>query len=451
MRDPLFIEPPRVELLQGLARGSLKQNLPRAIRLWVWLRFLYGEEGLQTAFPDEFSFADWRTTFFTDTHPANEGIPPQHDRHCRCAKTTTEWLFTPQAGISQAEWCQTLQQQDALPNNIEDILQARLFGVTRRSLYEDLRILTKLGWVQRKRQKYRLVEEFPTSAWQVKLSTSAIVHPDLAAIADHLSQQINGKQRFFLHVDYVVPHDAIDRVDNWQAQLRQIWETHPIPPLLVTYTSPRVHKDFQCILYPVCIYYVQRATYLCAWGEVPNERSDVMDWRNYRLDRIQQIEGLNWEDPRVPQPMRQAFDKKTLPVPEWIQERMAEAWGFDFYQPDALLLLRFDRDFHAGYVRDTVRHETFKQVNYTQVQRLIQQNVCEPEQQQALLQLWQARSPQDAYYTARYRQGDLNVLLRLRAWRPRMEVILPWSLRQQMAAEVAQEQQLYAENNGIKL
>uniref|UniRef100_A0ACD5GWS4 Uncharacterized protein n=1 Tax=Desertifilum tharense IPPAS B-1220 TaxID=1781255 RepID=A0ACD5GWS4_9CYAN len=76
MRDPLFIEPPRVELLQGLARGSLKQNLPRAIRLWVWLRFLYGEEGLQTAFPDEFSFADWRTTFFTDTHPANEGIPP---------------------------------------------------------------------------------------------------------------------------------------------------------------------------------------------------------------------------------------------------------------------------------------------------------------------------------------------------------------------------------------
>jgi len=31
---------PHVELLQWLARGSLKQNLLRAIRLWVWLRSL---------------------------------------------------------------------------------------------------------------------------------------------------------------------------------------------------------------------------------------------------------------------------------------------------------------------------------------------------------------------------------------------------------------------------
>ncbi|MGI0485876.1 TIGR03985 family CRISPR-associated protein [Pantanalinema rosaneae CENA516] len=443
MTLPLFVDQPTVELLQWLARGSLKQNLARAIRLWVWLRFLYGEE--KTQLPPEFSFADWRETFFTHTHPSDEGIPDKHDRHCRCAKTTSEWLFTPQSGMSQTEWCRSLQQHDSLPDTIKAILKARLFGVTRRSLYEDLQILTKLGWVQRKGQKYRLVEEFPLRALPTKSSTSVIVHPDLAAIADNLSQQINGHQRFFLHVDYVVPRDAIDRVDDWQANLRQIWEKNPVPPLLVTYTSAKVLKDFQCVLYPVCIYYVQRATYLCAWGQVPNQNPDRIDWRNYRLDRIQKIKQLTWTDRRIPHLMRQSFQRNDLPLPEFIQERMAEAWGFDFYQPDALLLLRFDRDFHDGYVRNTVRHETFKQVGYTQVKKLIQQTVFDAEQQRVLLQLWQARSPDDAYYTARYRLGDLNVLLRLRAWRPRMEVILPWQLRQQMAMEVEQEYQLYNE------
>lgn len=444
MTAPPFVDLPTVELLQWLARGSLKQNLSRALRLWVWLRFFYGEEDVHGQLPSRFSFADWRETFFTKTHPAGEAIPHLHDRHCRCAKTTAEWLFTPQLGVSRQEWCRSLQQHDSLPDNIKVILKARLFGVTRRSLYEDLQILTKLGWVKRKGQKYQLVEEFPTRALPTTIGTSAIVHPDLAAIAENLSQQINGYQRFFLHVDYVVPHDAIDRVDNWQAQLRQIWENNPVPPLLVTYTSPRVHKNFQCVLYPVCIYYVQRATYLCAWGQVPNENSNLIDWRNYRLDRIQKIKVLDWVDQRVPQQMRHTFQRNALPIPEFIQERMSEAWGFDFYQPDALLLLRFDQDFHEGYVRNTVRHETFKQVSYSQVKKLIQQHTHEPEQQRTLLQLWQARSANDAYYTARYRQGDLNVLLRLRAWRPRMEVILPWQLRQQMAMEVAQEQQLYS-------
>lgn len=444
MTAPLFIDLPTIELLQWLARGSLKQNLARAMRLWVWLRFFYGEAEDQIQLPAQFSFADWRETFFTETHPTGESVPHLHDRTCRCAKTTADWLFASQLGISQQEWCRSLQQHDSLPDNIKAILKSRLFGVTRRSLYEDLQILTKLGWVQRKGQKYQLVEEFPTRALPTKISTSTIVHPDLAAIAENLSQEINGYQRFFLHVDYVVPHEAIDRVDNWQDQLRQIWENNPVPPLLVTYTSPRVHKNLQCVLYPVCIYYVQRATYLCAWGQVPNENSNFIDWRNYRLDRIQKMKVLNWTDPRIPQQMRQAFQQTALPVPEFIQERMSAAWGFDFYQPETLLLLRFDRDFHEGYVRNTVRHETFKQVSYLQVKQLIQQQTRDVEQQRALLQLWQERSADDAYYTARYRQGDLNVLLRLRAWRPKMEVILPWQLRQQMASEVEQEQQLYA-------
>ena len=54
----LFGDRPHVELLQWLARGSLKQNLLRAIRLWVWLRALYGDDKDGLLLNDPFTFAD---------------------------------------------------------------------------------------------------------------------------------------------------------------------------------------------------------------------------------------------------------------------------------------------------------------------------------------------------------------------------------------------------------
>ena len=63
MSKQLFRDPPCVELLQWLARGSLKQNLARAVRLWVWLRLLYGDESVRLDLRDSFTYAQWRDTF----------------------------------------------------------------------------------------------------------------------------------------------------------------------------------------------------------------------------------------------------------------------------------------------------------------------------------------------------------------------------------------------------
>jgi CRISPR-associated protein (TIGR03985 family) len=355
-------------------------------------------------------------------------------------------LFNGNTGIAQNTWQKSLKQHDSQPDNLKAILKSRLFGVTRRSLYEDLQILCKLGWVQRKGQKYYRVEEFPTRALSPGSGNSVIVHPDLAAIAENLSHPINGYQRFFLHVDYVVPRTAVDQVDEWQERLRRFWEKSTVPPVLLTYYSARLNQELQGIVYPVCVYYVQRAPYLCAWGQLPGEQPEMIDWRNYRLDRIRHLRPLKWSDSRLPQQLQQAFQTQTLPTPDYIQEQMAEAWGFDFYQPSALLVLRFDHGFYEGYIRRTVRHDTFEQVSYARVQQLIQQHTSDPVQRQELLDVWQQRSPQDAYYQAHYRVGDPNVLLRLRAWRPKMEVLLPGDLRRQLSSEVEQEWQLYRRN-----
>jgi CRISPR-associated protein (TIGR03985 family) len=436
--SPSFSDPPTIELLQWLARGSLRQNLPRAIRFWVWLQFLYGEE---STLAEPFSFPEWREAFFTASHPTGEAIPPLHDRACRCGRSTVDWLFST-SGISQTVWQKALQQHAAQPDDLAEILRSRLFGVTRRSLYADLQILCKLGWVKRQGQQYRRVDTFPTRALAVKTSASSvIVHPDLAAIAENLSQQINGHQRFFLHVEYVVPKAAIDQVDEWQSSLRHLWEQTPVPPIRLTYASAKLNQVLLGVVYPVCIYYAQRAPYLCAWGQP--QPSEPIGWRNYRLDRIQALEPIAWTAPQVPPCLYQAFHQRSLPTPDYIQAQLATAWGFDFYQPEALLVLRFDRAFSQGYIQGTVRHDTFEPVSYPQVKALIQRHTPDVTQRQTLLRVWQQRSPQDAYYQALYRVGDPNVLLRLRAWRPRMEVLLPWDLRQQMALEVEQEQRLY--------
>jgi len=56
----------------------------------------------------------------------------------------------------ELEWRQSLQQHDAIPDMaLDELLQRRLFAVTRRSLHADLQILTELGWL--KRQKYHRV------------------------------------------------------------------------------------------------------------------------------------------------------------------------------------------------------------------------------------------------------------------------------------------------------
>lgn len=54
-----------------------------------------------------------------------------------------------------------------------------------------------------------------------------------------------------------------------------------------------------------------------------------------------------------------------------------------------------------------------------------------------------ARSPQDVYYAGWVRLGDINVVMRLRDWRPQGEVIAPWALRQQMREEAKQEAETY--------
>jgi CRISPR-associated protein (TIGR03985 family) len=473
MSDPIWNEPPTVPLLQWFARGSLKQNLDKAIRLWVWMRLLYGDRTHRLSLPDPFTYADVRDVFFSRSHPKGEKPLPLHDVDCPCAKPMIAWLFgvgtvtLPQwrealsdqscqqvIQLKSQEFQQALQQHDALPKQFQQILQKPLFGKTRRTLAEDLQTLVDIHCLKREEQSFRRVSELPpcpqafsANSGESYLSVQNLeffTQPDLAAIAENFFQPINDYRRFFVHVEYVIPTQHLDRVDEWQAQLRDLWHKTPIPPLLMQYQPAGQSQVCSLVVYPVCIYYYRRGPYLCAYGQVPNATSEQkqMNWRNYRLDRIQSFTPLQWTAPQVPIALRQQYQSRTLPTPDMIEEWMGEAWGFDYYEPAQLLLLRFDREWDDRYIQGTLRHPTFKAVSYQEAKRLIQQTL-KGQDKETMLKRLQACSPKDAYYQAFYRRDDPNVRQRLRAWRPRVEILLPWDLRERMATEVRREWEFY--------
>jgi CRISPR-associated protein (TIGR03985 family) len=193
----------------------------------------------------------------------------------------------------------------------------------------------------------------------------------------------------------------------------------------------------EIITYPVCLHYMRRAKYLSAYGIDPHGN---FGWHNYRLDRIaaKSLQILAWGDPLIPKLLKELWRTGNLPTPDEIQAELDEAWGFNFYYPKGLLIVRFPPQFARWYVDDTVRHPTFEPIAYQQLLQLIRQQV-KGSQQQQLLSIIQQRPTTDAYYKAWIRLGDINVLMRLRDWRPNGEVIAPLSVRQKLLEEALQE------------
>jgi CRISPR-associated protein (TIGR03985 family) len=471
---------PEVELLQILARGSLKQNLPKAVRLWVILRSLYGDEAdpVRVQLAETFTYSQWRNQFFTQPEFHREDkFPENHDPHCACAKTLKDWLFSPEMGVNSDDWRRCFRQLYPLkPEALESLLTFggvepyknlhqnrahRLFAMTRKNLQYDFKALVEMGWLEipkpqtplgkNSRSPYQKVRQFPClqpSSAPENLdngegSVRNVIQNDLVDFFEDFSREINGQQRFFLEIEYVIHRQFSAQIHTLRQQLKQIWEQIPVPPACVRYVSARNFQNHQdegeeYIIYPVCLYYSHRAPYLFAFGETPRSPTQ-MDWYDYRLDRIKHLQPLDWHQVEKPQFNREICASKT---PQMIEELRSEAWGFDFYKPYKLLLLRFDPYFHNRYIEGTERDELFKKIPLKQAQKLISNAQVNSLQHQQLLSLLKSH-PCDVYCRLNYRQDDYNVIMRLRAWGAMVEVLLPWDLRELMATEIQKTWKLY--------
>lgn len=463
-----FPNPPNPKILQQLANGSIDQmqNLTRAIRLWVLLSWLYSDEGYN-ALANSFTYADWRAAFFGENYKdeKQEDIANYPDPNCACNKTTQQWLI--KWDVSVKEWRQSLQKEIAISDrDLDELLAEKLFAQVRKSLQNDFDLLVSRNWLQLitdapgRSKNYRRIETIPSifnrsedSNTESNLSSKAQIYLDMFSFLDPslplLAEQVvaagdEDNHRVFLYVDYLVPESSPleDAVEQFQSELQEIWDSGNITPLLITYRSAHQNLIKECVVYPVCIYFMDRAKYLCGYGSTP--KGDI-NWYKYRLDRIisKRIEPLDWQDTRVPQLLKEKHQENNLPTPKTVNDMLKEAWGCDFYKETALMVLRFDRTFARSYLQGIAIHNTFTAIDCDRAATLIAQYTPNPKQREALLDTLQSRPTTDAYYQVYYRVTDYHPLRWLRALGSEVEILLPWDLRAKMAVEIQNTWNLY--------
>ncbi|MUG97256.1 TIGR03985 family CRISPR-associated protein [Scytonema sp. UIC 10036] len=506
MKREVFNYLPSVEVLKLLAPGSLKQHLAKAVRLWVILRSIYGDDvdEVKLDLEEEFTFLQWRDLFFLNAakEHSRDKTPILHNGECRCATKLTYWLFASclsSLNIEENQWSQSFQKYYSIqPEELKSLLlegiinnsteksqqnkdsvtgsnsqkskrfskvlsDGRLFAVTSRNLQEnDFQCLVNLGWLRtannkgRKNQEtYLKIEKFPEGFLdrlrKIEMTSNQFTNEELSAFNNSLSQPINGVQRFFIHAEYIVHAKRTDDVEALQEQLKKLWQHDKIPLVKLTYQSVKLYQDtVDCIVYPVCIYYYQRAPYLFAYGQVPKREQEnswsQINWYDYRLDRILQLDELpkDLEDANIPKQFLDKCQGKYPPTPDDIKEKMSEAWGFDIHQPQKLLVLRFDYYFHENNIKGTERDEMFTRISHQQVEQLVKSYTSTASaEQKYLLSTVRSRSKTDIYCKVNYRADDNNIVMRLRAWGPKVEVILPWDLRHRMTTDIEATYKFY--------
>ncbi|MDF5729197.1 MAG: TIGR03985 family CRISPR-associated protein [Rhizonema sp. PD38] len=443
------------------------------------LHKLYSSEtNWATSLPKTFIYSQLRDRLFASSHLKSEQTKQCSDRTCICYQTFSHIVFASEFQQFEPEWQQQILQLTGMSaEELQPLLHKYPFATVHRSIRDDLKHLTQQGWLQMPvKGQYQCLpaKDLPKppsqthtepslshlslpQAWQLLriLESVAFVQPNLDVIVRSLWEQIadvspspqlnqEPQQRIFLHLDYILGDEMQDRVDTYQKQIEQLWHKPPGGVVQFEYWVAAAERKVKVTVYPVCLHYLRRAKYLSAYGI---DLESKFGWHNYRLDRIasDRLTVLAWGDSRVPKQLKEMWHTGTLPTSQDIQAELDAAWGFNFYLPRELLILRFPSSFAKWYVDKTFRHPTFRAIAYNQLPKLITQEISNPQECQQLLNILNKRSSEDTYYTAWIRTGDINVLMRLRDWRPKGEVIAPLSIRQQLAEEAAQELANYHE------
>ena len=345
------------------------------------------------------------------------------------------------------------------------------FDVTGATIFGDIKTLKEQGYLQfvgddtgkgESKLKFKLTGKIlnletasPDRSEQIielNLKESASLSDDFSSyiylfskpLGVELSKADPAIQRFYIHSDYrIADLKDLARTNLHQGILKDVWKKPIIPLIRLEYQSASKGESYKAIISPVQIYYHQRAFYLCGFGVRGSEAE--LSWHNYRIDRIEKIDVVDASRDDIPQDLRDLGERtRQIKLVEEIKDALEAAYGFDFYQPKQLMLLRFNRDFHDRYIKHTWRHDTFHQVDRPAIEKLIQgKDLAE----QRLISKRINAHPHDAYYTMNYRVGDNGVIMRLRAWCPNVEVLSPFDLRDRMHDDLQKAWELYREAN----
>lgn len=435
------------------AKSNCLMLLASGVRRWVILRSLYDQDSdFFIEFETElFNCADWLIKF-KQAITNYQSIPLE------------SWLFNDYTGVVKTQFISALQSRYKLEeNDIKELFSTFVFAVTDRTFRNQF---TQLSTLKNQLLERQIINKKTNSKKQIHKFRKRLIATileilateqsfdsegvlefftnEVSAIAELLLAKINGEQRLVIHHEYVVNEDLREASADLADHLKEIWKITPTPPIQITYYSAYLNQTRKYIIYPVCLYYYQRAYYLCAFGEKPQrtEAQAQLGWYNYRLERVTKLKILSWDTPNLPLQKSDIINYPEKYSPDYIQQELDSAYGFDFYENAGSMLLSFEAYFAQRYIANSFRHPTFKKLDSYQDAIALIKQLKLPNQSQLLTHINQR--PDAAYYTLRYRKNENNVIMRLRAWGPKVEVIFPSELRQCMRQEIEQTWQLYS-------
>jgi|GEM_PF-5604910 len=277
------------------------------------------------------------------------------------------------------------------------------------------------------------------------------------------SESLRDKQRFFIKFQHIISENEQDNLGDIIEELKEIWETNN-QLISIKYASSSQKTKKEYTIYPVSLFYNQRAIYLTGYGQSPAaENRYNLDYYNYRLDRLCKQENgkyiipIEWNKDNEDIHYKFTDDKKDIQQKnsQSIYEELSKALGVDIHRKPKTMLLRFPREFHEGYIRGSKRHETFKQLKFENTNQFLQalKKVSVTEitaTDQELIKKIVTTYPNDAYYTMNYRHGkegghdvESDVIMRLRAWGHNVEVLFPPDLRKRIKEDYQKAWELY--------
>ncbi|ELR98435.1 TIGR03985 family CRISPR-associated protein [Gloeocapsa sp. PCC 73106] len=271
--------------------------------------------------------------------------------------------------------------------------------------------------------------------------------------------------RFFLKLENIVSKENVDKIEDVIVELKSIWKDSEIKPVKIRYKSAsKGGKVFALVIYPICAFYNKRIIYLAGYGSSPHNQQGL-DYNIYRLDRFlplsdgkkQYYQSLEWNDNSsdIVQKLSKEKDELLKWNSEHIYKQLSQALGVDIHRQIKTMLLRFPEEFHKGYIEGSKRHETFKRLEFqninqflTEFKRIVEVEI-RPEEEELIRKIV-TKHPQDAYYTMRYRHGqeggydvEFDVVMRLRAWGHNAEILHPADLRQRMKEDYERAWNIY--------
>ncbi len=451
------------------ALKSFFDNIKKAFRLYVELISFY-DENSDFYFPQEtFTQKDWREVFNSD--------------YIKYSIFT--WLDTFKVNLH--DWLIKFEARFGLTLNEkqkEEILSLIPFKCLKekngkngiRTFNNDFICLATRSFLLSKNKQYTKLhlETITTKLISVSHLTNTLENSNFSdqtnnIIFDELlkttSESLREQQRFFIKFQHIVTRNDLDKIEDIVYQLRKVWSQEDIPLISIKYASSSQQETVDLIIFPICLFYNQRGIYLTGYGSKPSNLS-YLGYYNYRLDHFLELDknkyifSQEWDEDNPDIHLKLLKKKEELQELNSadIYDKLQEGLGVDLDRELKTMLLRFPQDFHKYYIKNTKRHDTFKQLNINNLQEFWQKLNQSLEKTQTkltendkqLISKVIENNPDDAYYIMNYRHGkeggynvEADVIMRLRSWGHNVEILCPHDLRQRMRADSQKAWEIY--------